>query len=98
MNYPAIAKEQIPLQSFRHDEVLEGNAAKKKRQDQLLKAVDQNRLFYTKARIVFDTTDQTEEVKANIWEVTDNHVVLNGGISMPVCCIREVYLEGESDF
>jgi len=59
MTYPAILKEQIPSLSLCQEEVLDSDSAKKMRQDQLLKAVEQNHLFYTKARIVFDTTEET---------------------------------------
>ena len=96
MSHSPIAKDQIPFQLMSKEEVLENTLEQKRRKDQLQKAVQHNRLFYTKARIVFDTTEETKEVSANIWEVTDNHVMLKGGINIPVCCIREVVLESES--
>jgi len=93
MSRSAISKDQIPFELLRKEDVLESIADKKKRRDQLMKAAQHNRLFYAKARIIFDTVDETKEVNANIWEVTDNHVVLKGGITIPVCCIREVFIE-----
>ena len=96
MRYPAIAKEQIPFCTLCKQEVLESDPDRKRRKDQLQKAVQHNMLFYTKARIVFDTIEETMEVNANIWEVTDNNVILKGGINIPVYCIREVVLESES--
>jgi hypothetical protein len=95
MSHSQIAKDQIPDQLLGKSEVLANPDEQKKRRDQLLKAVQHNRLFYTKARIVFDTAEETKEVSANIWEVTDNHVMLKGGINLPVYCIREVVLESE---
>jgi hypothetical protein len=76
--------------------VLDEPAAKESRKNKLQKAAKQNKLFYSKAKIVFDTTEGTKEVFANIWEVTDNNVLLKGGINIPVCCIRDVLLENEN--
>ena len=95
MSHPAILKEQIPFELLNKVEVLEHLEDQKKRKDQLLKAAHHNRLFYTKAKIIFDTATDTKQVRANIWEVTDNYVLLKGGINIPVCCIREVELESE---
>ncbi|MCY7408788.1 MAG: hypothetical protein LH473_00815 [Chitinophagales bacterium] len=96
MTYPAITKEQIPYQLLIHNEVLTEAEEKQLRKNKLLKAVQQNKLFYSKAKIVFDTAEGTKEVLANIWEVTDNNVMLKGGINIPVCCIRDVFLENNN--
>ncbi len=93
MSYPAISKEQIPFQLISNDEVLKNAAQQKNRREQLQKAFMQNRLFYSKATIVFQTLGGRKEVSANIWEVTDNHVMLKGGINIPVQCIYDVVIE-----
>jgi len=96
MQIQAIAKEQIPFELLRHAEVLDTAGAQLVRKHQLQKAVHHNRLFYSKARIVFETIEGRKEVSSNIWEITDNNVMLKGGISIPVCCILEVVQESES--
>jgi len=95
MSYSVIAKEQIPFCFLSKEDVLENDHQRKRRKDQLQKAAHHNRLFHTRAKIIFDTIDETKEVNANIWEVTDNHVMLKGGINIPVNCVREVILESE---
>lgn len=91
-NY-SITKEQIPFELMSKEEVLENPDAQKHRKNQLQKAANHNRLFYSKAKIVFQTMEGNKEVFANIWEVTDNHVMLKGGINIPVRCIHEVIVE-----
>ncbi len=93
MSNPAISKEQIPFQLMSKNEVLQDAAEQKERKGQLQKAYEHNRLFYSKATIIFQTTEGCKEVFANIWEVTDNHVILKGGINIPVNCIHRVLVD-----
>jgi hypothetical protein len=88
-----ISQEQIPYQLLSNIEVLESDADQKKRKDQLLKAYQHNRINYSKAIIVFETKDGCREVLASIWEVTDNYVLLKGGINIPIPCIHKVVIE-----
>jgi hypothetical protein len=97
MSTPLITTEQIPLQLLSTKEVLDGLFAQKKRKHQLQKAAQLNRLFYCKVKIVFETADGKKEVTAHIIKVTDSHVMLKGGINIPVCCICEVFRDNDCD-
>ena len=97
MSTPSIKKEQIPFQLLSTKEVLAGSFEQKKRKHQLQKAAQLNRLFYCKVKIVFETSEGRKEVNAHILKVTDGHVILKGGISIPVCCICDVFRDNECD-
>ena len=96
MSYQAISREKIPFEFLKKDEVLAEAGERKVRREKLQKALQHNRLFYSKATIVFDTMEGTRSVDANIWEVTDNNVLLKGGVTIPVCCIRDVIMESRN--
>lgn len=97
MSTPLITKEQIPFQVLSTKEVLAGSLAQTKRKHQLHKAAQLNRLFYCKVKIVFETSEGKKEVNAHILKITDGQVILKGGISIPVCCICDVFRDSESD-
>jgi len=96
MNYPAITRDKIPFEVLKDEEVLTEKEARRSRQTKLLRAAQHNRIFYSKATIVFETWDGPKEVSANIWEVTDKNVLLKGGVNIPVCCIRDVVIESDN--
>lgn len=96
MSYPVISREKIPYEFLKKNEVLTEPGERKVRGEKLQKALQHNRLFYSRATIVFDTMEGTRKVDANIWEVTDNNVLLKGGVTIPVCCIRDVMMESEN--
>ncbi len=88
-----VTKEQIPELHCTHDEVLELDTEIKEREKSIRKAANLARNFYLKARIVFETEEGTKEVRTTIWAATDNHIVLKGGATLPICCIKDVILE-----
>jgi len=88
-----VTKEQIPQQKLKREEVLATDDARRNREENLRLAAKLNRNAYSKVRIIFDTIDATLEVVAHVWEFTDKNVLLQGGITLPVNCIREVSLE-----
>ncbi|MFI5134827.1 MAG: hypothetical protein ACHQD9_03135 [Chitinophagales bacterium] len=88
-----VTKEQIPQQKLKREDVLATKEARKNREESLRRAAQFNRNAYSKARIIFDTIDATLEVVAHVWEITDKNVLLQGGITLPVSCIRDVSLE-----
>ncbi|MBS1656516.1 MAG: hypothetical protein K1X63_11930 [Chitinophagales bacterium] len=93
MAHPIILKEQIAAELLSNEEVLQSAEARHARKNKLLQAVESNRLYYSKAKIVFETTKETLEVIDHIWAVTDNHVLLRGGITLPISCIKEVEIQ-----
>ena len=94
MPYTIVAKEQIPDQLFKAQDVLQNPEAQKMRMMQLHRAFELNRKGYSKARIVFETIIETLEVIDHVWEITDVNVLLKGGITLPIACIREVSIAG----
>jgi len=88
-----VTKEQIPELHCTHDEVLDHDKAIKERKESIRKAANLARNFYLKARIVFETEEGTKEVRTTIWAATDNHIVMKGGATLPIHCIKEVNLE-----
>lgn len=88
-----VTKEQIPELHCMHEEVLEHEKAIQERKEVIQKAANLARNFYLKARIVFETDEGTKEVRTTIWAATDNHIVLKGGATLPICCVKDVVLE-----
>jgi mRNA-degrading endonuclease HigB of HigAB toxin-antitoxin module len=90
MSYPLVAKERIPSQLFKEEDVIQNHEERNERLSKLKHAFQSNRRSYSKARIVFDTTGETLTVIDNVWEITDKNVLLKGGITLPISSIREV--------
>src|SRR5882672_6033850 len=93
MSHPLVAKEQIPSQLFKGEDVLKNNEEKKDRLSKLQHAFQSNRRSYSKAKIVFDTITETLVVIDHVWELTDKNVLLKGGITLPISSIREVIID-----
>lgn len=85
-----IKKEEIPHLHCNCNEVLNKQEEIKKRIAELKKAANKGQSFYSKTRIVFLTEEGLKEVTTTVFAVTDQNVVLKGGINIPVCCIKQV--------
>src|SRR5262249_31324026 len=94
MPNPLIAKEQIPQQVFKTEDVLPSTEERNIRTIQLQQAFQSNRSSYSKAKIVFETAIETLEVIDHVWEITDMNVLLKGGITLPISSIKEVGIIG----
>jgi hypothetical protein len=90
MPHPLVAKEEIAAAHFKPEDVLPTEPERNERFSQLKLAWEMNRQAYTKSRIIFDTALQTLEVIEHIWEITDNFVVLKGGVTLPIASVRSV--------
>lgn len=88
-----VTKEQIPELHCTHEEVLDHEKAIAERRETIRKAANLARNFSLKARIFFETEEGTKEVRTAIWAATENHIVLKGGATLPICCIKDVILE-----
>ena len=91
-NPERIAREIIPNLRCINSEVLDCPEAYMQRKLSLQRAAQLSHTFYTKARIVFVTEEGTKEVITTIWAATEKNIILKGGISIPVCCIKEVVM------
>jgi len=85
-----IVKEEIPHLHCGCNEVLTESEKIKKRVAELQKAATHGQSFYSKTKIVFQTEEGIKEVTTTVFAVTRQYVVLKGGISIPICCIKDV--------
>ncbi len=85
-----IPKERITELECKHIEVLDTNIELTDRKNCIERAINLSKNFYVKAQIVFETEEGLKEVVTTIWAAGEEHIVLKGGISMPICCIRKV--------
>lgn len=89
-NVTIIEKENVKTLSFPAGEVLETAEARRRRLNELVLATRLGNLEQGKVRIRFMTTSGTHEVYTTIWHADDNHIVLKGGMSIPVRCVLSV--------
>jgi hypothetical protein len=47
--------------------------------------------FKGKTVITFETTQGPKSVETTVWSVTDNHVMLKGGVSIPLNSVIDLY-------
>jgi hypothetical protein len=47
--------------------------------------------FKGKTVITFETTSGPKSVETTVWSVTDNHVTLKGGLSIPLNSVIDLY-------
>jgi hypothetical protein len=47
--------------------------------------------FKGKTVITFETTKGPRAVETTIWSVTDNHLMLKGGVEIPLCSVIDLY-------
>jgi hypothetical protein len=90
--YPTevIPKERIPELVCKHTEVLQNEQDLEERRQSIERAINLSKNFYLKAHIIFETEEGLKEVITTIWAAGEKHIVLKGGITLPICCIRKV--------
>jgi hypothetical protein len=47
--------------------------------------------FKGKTTVTFETTEGSRTVQTTVWSLTDNYIVLKGGITIPLNSITEVH-------
>ena len=45
-----------------------------------------------KVKIIFESLQGPAMVETTVWDTTDTHIELKGGIDIPICCIWEVLI------
>ena len=90
VNELLIDKAEIPQLNVARQDVLTDAWSKVRRTDALRRAMMLGNLHKQKVRISFQSTDGPRAIETTVWGVTDRHVQLKGGISLPVACIRSV--------
>lgn len=83
-NPSLITKEQIEDLHFPEQEVLILPNEIKQRRRNAQEGILLGNSYKTKVRIVFEDSDSLKQVEATIWGLTDFHVILKKGITIPI--------------
>lgn len=89
-NAEVISRDQIRGLNCSQDDVLKLETEKVTRRHAIHHALKQSKGFFTKASITFETAQGLKQVDSVIWASTEKYIVLQGGITLPICCIRKV--------
>lgn len=85
---PLIQKEALAGVSFQKTEVIDSHALRQNRTFNLNKALVLGNLYHYKVSIIFKTEEGlTQMVVTTIWAVSDDFILLKGGIFVPVKAI-----------
>ncbi|MCB0396352.1 MAG: hypothetical protein KDD36_06850 [Flavobacteriales bacterium] len=86
----AIEKELIGNLRFRKTEVLNSKEDIFARKKLLEIATTLGNVYRRKVKILFETDENLNKVETTVWATTENNIVLKGGRTIPIHCIREV--------
>jgi hypothetical protein len=67
-------------------------AERQHRLDKLKTAMVLGNSYKSKCNIVFEDINGLKNVETTIWMANDMHIVLKGGIILPISCIRDVII------
>jgi hypothetical protein len=87
-----IQKENVPDFSFVSYDVLDNIEERGLRALDLQKAMVLGNGDHVKISISFLTTDGMKKVETTVWAATEESIMLKGGVSIPVHCIKEIKL------
>lgn len=86
-------KEDLKDVKFSHEEVVEDPIRQKLRMADLYKAQALGNLEKLKVRIEFLLEDHSHRmVETTVWAVGENHLMLKGGINIPVRAIEHIQI------
>lgn len=85
-----IEKEGICYLMFPKNEVLTDEQAKKNRKITLEKAMKLGNNYRGKAKITFEDSQEVKQIETTIWGVTDEQVILKGGMVIPIYRVHQV--------
>ena len=85
-----VEKEQLSELNFTTTEVLQSRDEIAYRRWCLERAVILGNADKVKSRVVFQTVDGTYDVFTTVWAFTDTHIILKGGVLIPVHAILKV--------
>ena len=91
LSYPEkIQKEIVVNFHFLKSEALHSDEEVNLRKYMLERATTLGNAYHAKVRIDFETTDGVKEVETTIWATTEKHILLKGGITIPIHCILDI--------
>ncbi|MEX0968562.1 MAG: hypothetical protein WD077_15125 [Bacteroidia bacterium] len=88
-----IDKELIQNCRFSSQDVLYRPADRIQRREKLEKARILGNGHKHKVRIKFQTTEGQKQVETTVWAVTEENIILKGGVCIPISCILEVSVD-----
>ncbi len=92
MNIPVVEKEALVNYRFVQYEVLSSQYEMELRQILLEEAMILGNGEKHKVKIIFESLQGPAMVETTVWDTTDTHIELKGGIDIPICCIWEVLI------
>ena len=92
MDIPVVEKEALANYRFVQYEVLSSQYEIDLRKVLLEEAMLLGNGEKHKVKIVFEAVDGPGIVETTVWDTTDTHIELKGGIDLPICCIWEVII------
>ncbi len=91
MKFTLTNKEELKNFFPNNREVLSEINLIKERFRRLIQAMFLGNRYKHKTRLVIEDMDaKVIAVETTIWAVTDNHIILKGGVVLPINCVREV--------
>ena len=88
---PLIQKEALKSVNFQKTDVIQIQALRLNRYNNLNRALILGNLYHPKVSIIFKTGDGSlQKVVTTIWAVSDDFILLKGGIFVPVKAILEL--------
>jgi hypothetical protein len=90
----AIEKEFIPFLTLNNEEVLFEDGQKLQRTILLNTAMLLGNCFKDKVTLVFQSEEGIYAVKTTVWAVTEQAVILKGGVVLPISSVVDVKIFG----
>lgn len=87
-----IEKEYLSMLNFPKADVLKKASEKGQRSRLLHMAIILGNCFKNKVTIIFQSAEGINKLTATIWAVTDQHVIIKGGATLPISCVMDVKL------
>jgi hypothetical protein len=87
-----VEKDQVQGLKFSTNEVLSNNVEQLSREQDLLRAMKLGNTLKQKVKIFFKDKESNKHIETTVWHANSNHVVLKGGITIPVKSIYKVVI------
>ncbi|MBK9733087.1 MAG: hypothetical protein IPO83_17685 [Chitinophagaceae bacterium] len=92
MDIPLVEKEELATYHFIQYEVLNSQYEIELRKILLEEAMLLGNGEKHKVRIILECSEGLRMVETTVWDTSDSHIELKGGIDIPISCIREVLI------
>lgn len=90
VNPSIINKELIEGLHFPGEDVLKFPDEMKERKTKAQVALLLGNNYKCKVKIIFEDSESIRQVETTIWGLTDQHIILKGGVTIPLHCIYKI--------